>query len=168
MQGMTTFESLHPRAGGTGPDRTQFAAKTHRDAGVILAPEPEPAVQPMDTAPMDGEVIEVLSDGKWQLAYWSETADDGSPYGTEGWKTRYYGMVLMDAEGWREPETAEFVDEGAGAEELAVYARRQEELDQARANAAQVVPPNSGEHPMLGYFLSSLGSALRESMHAER
>ena len=101
---MSTFEALHPRAGGTGPDRTRFAAKTHQDAGVILAPEPEPAAQPMDTAPTNGEVIEVLFEDEWYKVHWSDSAYDGSPYGTEGWATLEDSHLMLDVEGWRYPE----------------------------------------------------------------
>ena len=34
---MTSFEALHPRAGGTGPDRTQFTARLRPEAGLELA-----------------------------------------------------------------------------------------------------------------------------------
>lgn len=33
---MDTFEALHPRAGGSGPGRTQFAAKEHQAPGITL------------------------------------------------------------------------------------------------------------------------------------
>lgn len=33
-EGMNNFESLHPRAGGTGKNRTQFAYKQHSDKGL--------------------------------------------------------------------------------------------------------------------------------------
>lgn len=46
---MSNFEALHPRAGGTGPDRTQFAARLH--------PEPElglgAAAATLDLPPAD-------------------------------------------------------------------------------------------------------------------
>lgn len=40
MQGMTNFEALHPRAGGSGPERTQFASKAHQAPAISLASAP--------------------------------------------------------------------------------------------------------------------------------
>ena len=101
---MSAFEALHPRAGGTGPDRTRFTTKVRRELGIILITEPEPAVQPMDTAPTNGEVIEVLFEGEWYKVHWSDSAYDGSPYGTEGWATLEDSLLMLEAEGWRHPD----------------------------------------------------------------
>lgn len=107
---MDTFESLHPRAGGTGPDRTQFASRAHADAGLVLEPG---ALHDMDSAPTDGTVIELLVDGDWHEAYWSADAYDGSPYGTEGWATVEDHYLVLDAEKWKPSESDIIVDEDA-------------------------------------------------------
>lgn len=62
-------------------------------------------------APRDGTVIEALSDGDWYQVYWSESAYDGSPYGSEGWKDRFEGLLVLDLEAWRAREDHEVVDE---------------------------------------------------------
>ena len=148
MQGMSTFESLHPRAGGTGPDRTQFTAKVRREPGVILVTEPEPAVQPMDTAPTNGEVIEVLFEDEWYKVHWSDSAYDGSPYGTEGWATLEDSHLMLDVEGWRYAEgdimiIDEFGDriaavlEAQEAEEARIARDRREKAAAAKRRTAQ-------------------------------
>lgn len=51
---MNNFESLHPRAGGTGKNRTQFAYKQHSDAGL-------PTLGPDTRVVMRGEEAVVMS-----------------------------------------------------------------------------------------------------------
>lgn len=53
------------------------------------------------TAPTDGSSIELLVDGQWIQAYWSERAYDGSPYGIEGWAQVEGGYFILDEEAWR-------------------------------------------------------------------
>lgn len=162
---MSNFEALHPRAGGTGPDRTQFAAKEHGETGLSLD---APAVLDIETAPKDGEVIEALSDGQWREVFWSESADDGSPYGTEGWKTLDHGMVLLDPEGWREPAAARFVDEEAASEWMARHDAFQIENERLAAEAEKARSVQSPNHPFLGHLRASFGAALLQGMRTER
>lgn len=55
------------------------------------------------SAPRDGTVFEALHDGDWLRVYWSEQADDGSPYGTEGFAHEDGGYHIPedDLEIWR-------------------------------------------------------------------
>jgi len=57
----------------------------------------------LDSAPRNGTVFEALFDGDWLRVYWSERADDGSPYGTEGFvhEEDGYHLVEDDLEAWR-------------------------------------------------------------------
>lgn len=68
-------------------------------------------VQPMEDAPQDGEVIEALYEGDWIKVFWSSRADDGSPYGVEGWADHESGHCMLDLEGWREDPSGAYVDE---------------------------------------------------------
>jgi len=58
---------------------------------------------PLESAPRDGTVIEVLFDGDWYRAFWSENAYDGSPYGTTGFaqEEENLAMVEDELEAWR-------------------------------------------------------------------
>lgn len=112
---MSTFNDSHPRAGGTGPDRTQFAARDHHEATIEL--HAERLVEPMESAPVNGQVIEVLFEGDWYEVYWSDSAWDGSPHGTEGWKDKAEGLLMLDVEGWRRTGEDLFVDEAADRED---------------------------------------------------
>ena len=58
-------------------------------------------LDPMRNAPKSREVIEVLHDGEWIPAHWSDHADDGSYHGVPGWAQEDGGYVLIDCEGWR-------------------------------------------------------------------
>lgn len=58
----------------------------------------------MDLAPQDGSTIELSVDGEWIEAYWSESAQDGSPHGTEGWAQVDGGYLILDAVRWRPTE----------------------------------------------------------------
>jgi len=57
----------------------------------------------LESAPRDGSVFEALFDGEWLRVYWSERANDGSPYGTEGFAHEEdgYHLVEDDLEAWR-------------------------------------------------------------------
>lgn len=59
-------------------------------------------MNPMSDAPTDGTVIEACFEGEWHLVYWSEAADDMSPYGTPGWAREDDRLLMLDLEGWRE------------------------------------------------------------------
>lgn len=85
----------------------------------------------MSEAPDDGTVIEVLVDGEWHPAYWSESADDMSPHGTPGWAREADRLLMLDLEGWRElPEGDErVIDEyGERASAAAADAAARDEI----------------------------------------
>jgi hypothetical protein len=87
----------------------------------------------MTTAPQDGTVIEGLVDGVWHPMYWSDSADDMSPYGTAGWAHEPDRLLILDVEGWRElPEHDQrLVDEPGirlAEAEAAAQARIQDEV----------------------------------------
>ncbi|SDH47619.1 hypothetical protein [Microbacterium sp. 77mftsu3.1] len=74
----------------------------------------------MSDAPTDGTVIEALIDGEWHLVYWSENADDMSPYGTPGWAREADRLLMLDLEGWRElPEGEDRTIDDNGEREAA-------------------------------------------------
>jgi len=58
-------------------------------------------VYSMSNAPRSGETFEALFEGEWHRVFWSERADDGSPYGTEGFADDETGYIILDLEGWR-------------------------------------------------------------------
>lgn len=64
----------------------------------------------MDTAPQDGSTINLLVDEEWLECHWSERADDGSPYGVEGWQDSESGYVVLDAQAWHPIETKRYTD----------------------------------------------------------
>ena len=138
---MTNFEAVHPRTGGTGPHRTKFASKTQSEADVTLeAVSPAEPIRNMEDAPTDGEVIEALFDGDWYEVHWSQRADDGSPYGTEGWATLEDTMLMPDLEGWRPAAEENFVDEDANfraESDFLAAAEEAKQADQRKADAAR-------------------------------
>jgi hypothetical protein len=75
-------------------------------------------ILPMEDAPHDGTVIDALFDGEWMQVFWSERADDMSPYGVEGWADRTDRMYISDLEGWKYPDDYDMVDEYAEREWL--------------------------------------------------
>jgi len=60
-------------------------------------------VSSLESAPRDGTVFEALFAGEWLRVYWSDRADDGSPYGTEGFAHEEGGYHLLEDEfeSWR-------------------------------------------------------------------
>ena len=164
---MNTFEQLHPRTGGNGPGRPQFAAKPQTPSEISLGPAAAP-VQPMEAAPQDGEVIEALFEGKTYDVNWSVRADDGSPTGVSGWKNMETGFVMLDLEGWREKEEFTSVDEEeselvALAAQRERYDRAQEARDQERADA-QAHSSQSGRDTMAEYISQAFLHALRQDI----
>jgi hypothetical protein len=87
----------------------------------------------MEDAPRNGEVIEALFEGDWIEVFWSERAEDGSPYGTEGWATFEDRMLILDLEGWRPAQKDAFVDEGA-EDALRIQEAQEAIADARRAN----------------------------------
>lgn len=75
----------------------------------------------LDSAPRDGSEVELLLDGEWIEAYWAEQAQDGSPYGTEGWAQSDGGYLILDAEAWRPLQSVSYGE----ATELPGHSRRQ-------------------------------------------
>lgn len=75
----------------------------------------------LESAPRDGSEVELLLDGEWIEARWSERADDGSPYGAEGWAQSDGGYLVLDAEAWRPLPSVSYGD----ATELPGHSRRQ-------------------------------------------
>lgn len=55
-------------------------------------------MNPLESAPRDGTVIEVLFDGDWYRAFWSENAYDGSPYGTTGFAQAEDNLAMVEDE----------------------------------------------------------------------
>lgn len=150
---MTNFEAVHPRTGGTGPHRTQFAAKTHPEAAVSLeADAPADLIQDMEDAPTDGEVIEALFDGDWYEVHWSQRADDGSPYGTEGWATLEDTMLMPDLEGWRPAAEENFVDEAADSRAEAEFLAAAEQAKQAAQRKADAARRREASRSNRNYF----------------
>jgi len=51
----------------------------------------------------NGEVVEVLSEGKWHRVAWSDRAYDGSPYGSTGFASEGEGLLFPEdiIESWR-------------------------------------------------------------------
>lgn len=87
----------------------------------------------MEDAPRSGEVIEALFEGDWIEVFWSERAEDGSPYGTEGWAVYEDRMLILDLEGWRPAQKDAFVDEGA-EDALRIQEAQEAIADARRAN----------------------------------
>jgi hypothetical protein len=166
---MTTFESLHPRSGGTGPDRTQFAARTHPEADVTLetAPPAEP-IRNMEDAPTDGEVIEALFEGEWYEVHWSQRAYDGSPYGTKGWATLEDTMLMMDLEGWRPAADENFVDEDANFRAEAESRAAAEEAKQAEQRKADAARRREASRRNREYFEEQYKHLTGTDITAER
>lgn len=75
----------------------------------------------LDSAPRDGSEVELLFDGEWIEAYWSEQAYDGSPQGTEGWAQSDGGYLVLDAEAWRPLQSVSYGE----PTELPGHSRRQ-------------------------------------------
>lgn len=97
----------------------------------------------MDEAPTDGTVIEVLIDDYWVRAFWSDHADDMSPYGAPGWAEEESRMI-MDPEAWREPEVEGYVDEYAEAE--ARYQEHENDKKHERQLANQIKREKTAEN----------------------
>lgn len=93
----------------------------------------------MAGAPQDGTVIDALVDGEWVPVYWTEHANDMSPYGITGWAQANDGMHVIDLDGWRDADTDQVIDDGSERRAAAAKAEAARLADAAserrRANA---------------------------------
>ena len=126
-----------PTRGKTSAASTPGSFAPHsRSAGEV-------ALEPfaMAEAPRNGTVVELLFEGDWYPAYWSESADDYSPHGTTGWAQEDDRLLILDPEGWRYPErdrsVDEYADRLAAAVEKKVIAALEIQEHQRRARADQ-------------------------------
>jgi hypothetical protein len=85
----------------------------------------------MADAPHDGTVIDALVDGEWIPVYWTDHANDMSPYGTTGWAQASDGLHIIDVEGWRDADTNEVIDDASERRAAAAQAEAARIEDEA-------------------------------------
>lgn len=84
-------------------------------------------------APANGEVIELLIEGSWMHAYWTESANDMSPFGISGWASYEDNMYIPEdiIESWRYSDSIDDYHDDQAIND-ARLAEEQERLDGIR------------------------------------